>query len=107
MPQEISVSEQAIKSKVYRLVDALVSGEKTQGEVQDSIRRWWAGIHPADRPIAQKHLMLVLERSVSAVDAIQDGMATATNSNDVRLALAARRLRLQEMPRNPAVGRAV
>jgi hypothetical protein len=107
MPQEISVSEQAIKSKVYRLVDALVSGEKSEGEVRDSIRRWWAGIHPADRPIAQKHLLLVLERSTSAIDAIQDAMADATCTDDVRLAVAARRLRVQEIPRNRAIIRAV
>jgi len=107
MPQEISVSEQAIKSKVYRLVDALVSGEKSESEIRDSIRRWWTGIHPADRPIAQKHLLLVLERSTSAVDAIQDGMADATSSDTMRDALAARRLRLQEIPRNRAAARAV
>ncbi len=41
MPQEISVSYQAIKSKVYRLIDALVVGEKNEAEVQESIRRWW------------------------------------------------------------------
>ena len=52
MPQEISVSYQAIKSKVYRLVDSLVVGEKTEAEVQESIRRWWDLIHPGDRPIA-------------------------------------------------------
>ena len=52
MPQEISVSYQAIKSKVYRLIDSLVVGEKNESEVQESIRRWWALIHPADRPIA-------------------------------------------------------
>jgi len=107
MPQEISVSEQAIKSKVYRLVDALVSGEKTENEIRDSIRRWWAGIHPADRPIAQKHLLLVLERSTSAIDAIQDGMADATCSDNVRIALAARRLRLQEPLRGRPAIRAV
>jgi hypothetical protein len=59
MPQEISVSYQAIKSKVYRLIDSLVVGEKTEGEVQESIRRWWALIHPADRPIAQKYLLWI------------------------------------------------
>ena len=36
MPQEISVSYQAIKSKVYRLIDALVVGEKTESEIQES-----------------------------------------------------------------------
>jgi len=74
MPQEISVSYHAIKSKVYRLIDALVAGEKTEAEVQESIRRWWKLIHRADRPIAQKYLLTVLERSVSALDAIEDGL---------------------------------
>src|ERR1700751_3964238 len=70
MPQEISVSYQAIKSKVYRLIDAVVVGEKSEAEVQESVRRWWALIHPADRPIAQKYLLMVLGRSTSAVDAM-------------------------------------
>lgn len=70
MPQEISVSYQAIKSKVYRLIDALVVGEKSEAEVQESVRRWWALIHPADRPIAQKYLLMILGRSNSALDAM-------------------------------------
>ena len=70
MPQEISVSYQAIKSKVYRLIDALVVGEKSEAEVQESVRRWWALIHPADRPIAQKYLLMVLGRSTDALDAM-------------------------------------
>lgn len=78
MPQEISVSYQAIKSKVYRLVDSLVVGEKTEAEVQESIRRWWALIHPADRPIAQKYLSLVLGRSNTALEAMEDVLLSAT-----------------------------
>jgi hypothetical protein len=74
MPQEISVSYQAIKSKVYRLIDALVVGEKNEGDVQESIQRWWDLIHPADRPIAQKYLLMVLGRSASALDAVEDGL---------------------------------
>jgi hypothetical protein len=74
MPQEISVSYQAIKSKVYRLIDALVVGEKNEAEVQESIRRWWDLIHPADRPVAQKYLLMVLGRSASALDALGDGL---------------------------------
>src|ERR1700733_12484279 len=72
MPQEVSVSYQAIKSKVYRLIDALVVGEKSEADVQESIRRWWDLIHPADRPIAQKYLLAVLEHSHLAVDAIEE-----------------------------------
>jgi hypothetical protein len=74
MPQEISVSYQAIKSKVYRLIDALVVGEKSESDVQESIRRWWDLIHPADRPIAQKYLLAVLGRSNSALEAIGTGL---------------------------------
>lgn len=77
MPQEISVSYQAIKSKVYRLIDALVVGEKTELDIQESIRRWWHLIHPADRPVAQKYLLTVLGRSVSALDAIGDGLTSS------------------------------
>ena len=62
MPQEISISYQAVKSKVYKLVDAMVEGEKTPTEVQESMRRWWSLIHPADRPVAQKYMLMVLER---------------------------------------------
>jgi len=101
MPQEISVSYQAIKSKVYRLIDALVVGEKTEVEVQESVRRWWALIHPADRPIAQKYLMMVLGRSNSALSAMgtellsvsgcdADGPVAAESSQ------MARRLRIVE-----------
>jgi len=79
MPQEISVSYQAIKSKVYRLIDSLVVGEKNEVEVQESIRRWWELIHPADRPIAQKYLLLVLERSNLALEAVEAGLAEATS----------------------------
>ena len=78
MPQEISVSYQAIKSKVYRLIDALVVGEKSEAEVQESVRRWWALIHPADRPIAQKYLLMVLGRSNTALDAMSTELLTVS-----------------------------
>lgn len=100
MPQEISVSYQAIKSKVYRLIDALVVGEKSEYEVQESIRRWWALIHPADRPIAQKYLLMVLGHSACALDAMGDALLSVS-SEVVRppvadIALSAKRMRLLE-----------
>ncbi len=84
MPQEVSVSYQAVKSKVYRLVDALVAGEKSEAEVQESIRRWWDLIHPADRPIAQKYLAMVLERSAMALDAVEGGLIEANQPEVLR-----------------------
>ena len=70
MSQEISVSYQAIKSKVYRLIDAAVEGEKTEAQVQESMLRWWKLIHPADRVIAQKYLLRILERSHASLNAM-------------------------------------
>ncbi len=94
MPQEVSVSYQAIKSKVYRLIDALVVGEKTEAEVQESVRRWWELIHPADRPIAQKYLLAVLEHSNSALGAIEDGLTAVTTRDAMRAAESAKALKL-------------
>jgi hypothetical protein len=63
MGQEVSVSYQAVKSKVYKLIDALVEDAKTEGDVQESMKRWWKLIHPADRPVARKYLLSVLAKS--------------------------------------------
>ena len=101
MPQEISVSYQAIKSKVYRLIDALVVGEKSEADVQESIRRWWALIHPADRPVAQKYLLMVLGRSASALDSMEEAMLSAGPNEPVHQPMlhsqvATKRMRLVE-----------
>jgi uncharacterized protein (DUF2252 family) len=73
MPQEVSISYQAVKSKVYKLIDAMVEGEKTEAEVRESMRRWWALIHPSDRAVAQKYLLTVLEKSYSSLGAMSLG----------------------------------
>ncbi|MFZ1129325.1 MAG: hypothetical protein WBV31_15395 [Terriglobales bacterium] len=96
MPQEISVSYHAIKSKVYRLIDALVAGEKSEAEIQESIRRWWSLIHPADRPVAQKYLLTVLGRSVSALDAIGDGLTSSSGCAPSRGQFPSERIKVEE-----------
>jgi len=70
MSQEISVSYQAIKSKVYRLIDAAVEGEKTEAQIQESMQRWWKLVHPSDRAVAQKYLLRALERSHASLNAM-------------------------------------
>ncbi len=74
MPQEVSISYQAVKSKVYKLVDAMVEGDKNPIEVQASIQRWWKLIHPSDRAVAQKYLLMVLEKSNTTLGAIVLGL---------------------------------
>jgi len=113
MPQEISVSYQAIKSKVYRLIDSLVVGEKSESEVQESIRRWWTLIHPADRPIAQKYLLMVLGRSASALDSMGDAFVSVSSCEMARpqmadFPMAGKRLReLERMIKESSVRTAV
>ena len=79
MGQEVSVSYQAVKSKVYRLIDSLVEDAKNSGDVQESMKRWWKLIHPADRPIARKHLLSVLAKSNATIEAICDGLTDMTD----------------------------
>jgi hypothetical protein len=96
VPQEISVSYRAIKSRIYRLIDAMVVGEKTGAEVQESIRRWWILVHPADRPIARKYLLIVLGRSMSALDAIGDSLTSSTACEDTDGLLLSERMKVME-----------
>jgi hypothetical protein len=74
MGQEVSVSYQAVKSKVYKLIDALVEDAKNEGDVQESMKRWWKLIHPADRPVARKYLLTILAKSNASLGAITDGL---------------------------------
>ncbi len=74
MGQEVSISYQAVKSKVYKLIDALVEDAKTRGDVQESVTRWWKLVHPSDRPVARKYLMMVLQKSNASLEAISDGL---------------------------------
>lgn len=82
MSQEVSVSYQAVKSKVYKLIDAAVEGEKTEAQVQESLERWWRQVHPADRAVAHKYLLRVLERSRAGVNAMARALSEAPESPD-------------------------
>jgi hypothetical protein len=70
MPQELSVSYQAVKTKVHRLMDSVVEGVKTEGDIAECIARWWCLVQPADRAVAKKYLQTVLERSNATLKAI-------------------------------------
>ena len=98
MGQEISVSYQAVKSKVYRLIDSLVEDAKNQGDVQESMKRWWKLIHPSDRAVAQKYLLMVLEKSNSTLGAIILGLPDTKEVKPVR------ELDLSRMPARPDRG---
>lgn len=74
MNQEISISYRAVKSKIYKLIDALVEGEKDEAEVQESIQRWWKMVRPDDRAVAEKYLAMVLSRSNASLLAIRTGI---------------------------------
>jgi hypothetical protein len=94
MGQEVSVSYQAVKSKVYKLIDALVEDAKTRGDVQDSVKRWWKLVHPVDRPVARKYLLMVLEKSNASLEAISDGLLQFTEGEAEPAKLA----KLHSMP---------
>jgi hypothetical protein len=69
--------------------------------VQESIHRWWALIHPADRPIAQKYLLMVLGRSASALDCMGDAFLSVSTCEVARPQMAdsplpGKRMRLLE-----------
>src|SRR5579885_2128016 len=70
MPQELSVSYQAVKTKVHRLLDAAVEGAKSEREIEECVARWWCMVQPADRVVARKYLLTVLERSNATLRAI-------------------------------------
>lgn len=95
MGQEVSVSYQAVKSRVYRLIDALVEGAKSEQDVQESMQRWWKLVHPADRPMAKRYLMTVLEKSHATLGAINNGLLDAKEFANVRDAEAERAMRLR------------
>ena len=75
MPQELSVSYQAVKTKVHRLMDAAVEGTKAESDIHTCIRRWWCLVQPADRAVARRYLLEVLEKSNATLKAISEELA--------------------------------
>src|SRR5689334_16229791 len=76
MNQEISISYRAVKSKIYKLIDALVEGEKNEAEVQESIRRWWKMVRPGGRALAEKYRSSVRNRSRASRHPVRGGIPT-------------------------------
>lgn len=97
MGQEVSISYQAVKSKVYKLIDALVEDMKTEGDVQESMKRWWKLVHPADRPVARKYLMMVLQKSNASLEAITDGLIDFKEFEEVRERESVKPLKMQRL----------
>jgi len=91
MGQELSVSYQAVKTKVHRLMDAVVEGTKAESDVHACIRRWWSLVQPSDRTVARRYLLAVLERSNATLNAIGaelpelEGFATAPDRSSANL----------------------
>jgi hypothetical protein len=98
MGQEVSVSYQAVKSKVYKLIDALVEDMKTEGDVQESMKRWWKLVHPADRPVARKYLLMVLAKSNASLEAITDGVLSFKEFDAARDLETLKTPRMQRTP---------
>jgi hypothetical protein len=94
MGQELSVSYQAVKTKVHRLMDAVVEGTKTESDVHACIRRWWNLVQPSDRAVARRYLLSVLERSHATLNAISSELPElegfAANSDRSSSSLAER-----------------
>ena len=84
MPQELSVSYQAVKTKVHRLMDAAVEGAKTESEIEECIARWWCLV-TAGRPGGGAQIpMTVLERSNTTLKAIATTLAESKDLPDAR-----------------------
>ena len=73
MAQEISISQQAVKGRIYKLIDAVVEGTKTEFEIQESIIRWWGLVHPQDRAMARKYMLDLLQRAREGASVLASG----------------------------------
>ncbi len=97
MNRRVSISYPAVKTKVYRLIDALVEDARSERDIQESAQRWWKQIHPSDRPVARKYLLSVLEKSHASLSAIKNGLHEF-NDFDERLHLAS-----EKLPKSPTL----
>lgn len=79
MAQEISISQQAVKGRIYKLIDAMVEGTKTEFEIQESIIRWWGLVHPQDRAMARKYMLDLLQRANASLSAVEEGLMASQN----------------------------
>jgi hypothetical protein len=73
MGQDLSVSYNAVKRRVNRLIEHTNQDGKTPEEARISFVRWWNLLHPLDRPIARKYLIAVVANSDQPVEAVLSG----------------------------------
>ena len=58
------------RDKVYALIDGMVEGTKTEGELLVALRRWWGCIPVSERKIVHRELLNVLAKSDVTIEAI-------------------------------------
>jgi hypothetical protein len=58
------------RDKVYRLVDDMVEGTRSESELLESVRRWWDSIPVSERNIVRRELLNVLAKSNATIEAI-------------------------------------
>jgi len=76
-------------------MDAAVEGAKTESDIVECIARWWCLVQPADRAVARKYLLTVLERSNATLKAI------ATTLSELE-GFAGREVAPETLPEPPA-----
>ena len=66
------------RDKVFALVDDMVEGTKSEEELLEAVRRWWASIPVSERKIVHKELLNVLANDVT-IEAISRALIDLAN----------------------------
>jgi hypothetical protein len=58
------------RDKVYRLIDEMVEDKRTQGELLESVGRWWDSIPISERKIVRRNLLDVVAKSNATIETL-------------------------------------